>query len=284
MKDKQMLEENIISNTISVVKNKTFVNKDSAKRAISVLDFTSLNDNDTENVIKSLCLRSQTIIGNTAAICINPVFIKFAREILLHTNIKIATVVNFPDGGINITNIKKEIIYAISQGADEIDIVFPYRDFIEGNIEITKNIIKISRGVCGPNKTLKVILESGMFKDFTKLYEATLIAIEHGADFIKTSTGKVDIGATPESCLIILKAISDAREKYNLHTGFKISGGVKTAWDAAFYLTLVDEFMGKRWISPQTFRFGASGILTKLLEIHNIKDNISLDSQINTNY
>jgi deoxyribose-phosphate aldolase len=123
--------------------------------------------------------------------------------------------------------------------------------------------------------TMKVILESGEFDDLSKVYDAARLAIKHGANFVKTSTGKVPVGATPEAAVAMISAIRDAREEDGLACGFKASGGVKTADDAALFLAIADEIMGEGWAEPSTFRFGASGVLTALLETCGIDQSVA---------
>ena len=230
-----------------------------AKILISSLDLTSLNSTDTEDTIKTLCQKAITPYGNAAAICVYPQFIHYAKNILPKT-IKIATVINFPSGITDIQLLEKEINFAIQFGADELDVVLPYRTFLNGNTEFCHKYLTKAREACQP-KTLKIIIESGELKTVEKIKQATLLCIETGADFVKTSTGKTDISATPEAANIILETISQSGK----NVGFKASGGIKTLYDAKKYLSLSQSIMGPNWINSKHFRLGASSVLNNLI-------------------
>lgn len=233
-----------------------------AKILIKTLDLTSLNSDDTEAKIKKLCLKAQTPYGNTAAVCIYSKFIPLAKEFLDSTNIKIATVVNFPKGEADFNKLIKEINNAVKLGANEIDAVFPYKHFLENDIFTCQEFLKIAREECG-DKTLKIILETGEIKKSSLIVNACKLCFEAKADFIKTSTGKSKISATPEAANLILEAIADTRHKI----GFKASGGIKTIDDAKKYLILAQSIMGTKWINPKNFRIGASSLLDDLIKV-----------------
>ncbi len=164
--------------------------------------------------------------------------------------------VNFPAGGTNAQRVGDETADAVAKGTDEVDLVLPYRAFLDGDVQAAADVIEATRTACGPLTTLKVILESGAFDDLSKVYDAARLAIKHGANFIKTSTGKVPVGATPEAAATMITAHRDAREEHGLACGFKASGGVKTTADAALFLAIADDIMGEGWAAPDTFRFG----------------------------
>jgi deoxyribose-phosphate aldolase len=232
-----------------------------AKKSISLLDLTNLNDDCTQDDIADLCARAQTPFGNTAAICIWKQFIPQAKILLKDTGIKIATVVNFPAGGTDTDAVLKEVEIAISDGADEIDLVFPYSAFLAGDADICVDQISRVRDACRSPILLKVIIETGKLVEEAAIYSASRLAIDCGADFIKTSTGKVDVNATPHSAKIMLTAILESAKA----VGFKPAGGIKTVEDASEYLALAASILGPNWASPATLRFGASGVLTNLL-------------------
>lgn len=261
-----MFDPKAVSTVINAAKQKAVADPDTARRAISVLDLTSLNDDDNEHVIEALCKRAQTPAGNTAAVCVYPPFIETSWRALGQSGVKTATVVNFPEGGTNAQRVGDDAANCVSRGADEVDLVFPYKAFLAGDVTAALDVVDATRMACGTMTTMKVILESGEFDDLGKLYEAARLAIKHGANFVKTSTGKVSVGATPEAAVTMLTAIRDARDDDGLDAGFKASGGVKTTEDAALYLAIADHIMGDGWATPETFRFGASGVLTALLE------------------
>ncbi len=231
-----------------------------ARKLISCLDLTSLNDNDTIDSIIDFCPKSQTPYGDTAAVCIYQQFIPQALQ-QLSGKIKIATVVNFPQGTLDIKKTQNEITRALKAGADEIDAVFPYRDFLEGKIDECADYVQAIRQTCGEH-TLKIILETGELQNTRTIKAASQLCIEHGADFLKTSTGKTKISATPEAANAMLEVIRISKKK----VGFKASGGIKTIDDAKKYLVLASAIMGPNWIKPDNFRIGASSLLNNLIQ------------------
>ena len=232
----------------------------SAKKLISVLDLTTLNDNDTNESVAALCQKATTQYGNTATVCLYPQFILYAKSILPE-NFKVATVINFPKGAANNTLLEREIIAAISNGADELDVVLPYTAFLNGDIDFCKEYLDIARETC-QDKTLKIIIETGELKDTLAIKNATRLCIDANADFVKTSTGKTETSATPEAANAILETIAQSGKK----VGFKASGGIKTFYDAKAYITLAQSIMGADWITPSTFRIGASSLLNDLIK------------------
>lgn len=231
-----------------------------AKILIASLDLTTLNANDTEETVKALCAKAVTPYGTVPAVCIYPRFIPFAKNILPAT-VKVATVINFPSGLADLLLLEKEIKAAIDFGADELDVVLPYRVLITGDTEFCARYLAKARELCG-KKTLKIIIESGELKTVELIKKASLLCIEAQADFIKTSTGKTEISATPEAANIILETIKQSKK----NIGFKASGGIKTLNDAKKYLTLAQSVMGSSWVNTSHFRIGASSVLANLLD------------------
>ena len=231
-----------------------------AKLIIGHLDLTALSTTETSYSIAELCHQAQTPYGNVAAVCIPPAYIPTAKHELTDTGIKIATVVNFPDGETNFKKLTSEIERALVAGADEIDAVFPYHDFLSGNISSCNEFLELTRNQC-QQKILKIILETGEYPSSTKIREATIMALTAGVDFIKTSTGKTKISATYEAANIILETI--CKEKSN--AGFKASGGIKTTMEAKQYILLAESILGENWLDISTFRIGASSLLNNLL-------------------
>ncbi len=234
-----------------------------AKEAIALMDLTTLNDDDTEQKIIALCHQAKSMAGDTAAVCIYPKFIEIARKTLHaqdRNNIKIATVTNFPHGNADIAAAVYETQDAIAAGADEVDVVFPYKAFIDGDETVGYELVKACKAVCG-DVVLKVIIESGELRNPERIRRVSQVAIDAGADFIKTSTGKVPVNATLEAAKIMLEVI---KEK-NPDVGFKAAGGVKDAQTAKAYLDLAREILGDEWVSAAHFRFGASSLLNNLL-------------------
>jgi deoxyribose-phosphate aldolase len=149
---------------------------------------------------------------------------------------------------------------AIVDGADEIDVVLPYRAFVAGDLERAADVLDVVRAAAGP-LLVKVILETGELPDVTAVESAARFAVDHGADFVKTSTGKTPRSASPEAATAMLRVIAGAGRP----VGIKPSGGIRTLADASTYLALADGAMGDGWATPATFRFGASGLLDALL-------------------
>lgn len=234
-----------------------------AKLLISSLDLTSLHHNDSEENIKNLCRKGQTFYGNVAAVCIYPQFMAFAKEVLPR-DIKIATVINFPSGLADMHLLEKEIVTATTLGADEFDVVLPYRTLLADDVEFCAAYLRKARELTA-KKTLKIIIESGELKTVAAIKQASLLCIEAQVDFIKTSTGKTDVSATPEAANVILETIKQSKKDI----GFKASGGIKTIDDAKKYLTLAQSIMGPAWVNKAHFRIGASSVLDNLLEIIN---------------
>lgn len=236
-------------------------NVTAAKRLIPLLDLTSLSNTDTEYSIADLCHKAQTPYGNTATVCIFSKFINLAKQELSDTNVKIATVINFPHGNYDNKKINQELEIALTYDVDEIDAVFPYQEFLNGNYTACEQFLKNITNIC-KTKTLKIILETGELKSITAIQQASLMSLDAGVNFLKTSTGKTKISATPEAANIMLETMKSS--KYN--TGFKASGGIKTTMDAKQYLILADTIMGNSWATPSKFRIGASSLLNDLIK------------------
>lgn len=238
-----------------------------AQRALGLIDLTTLNDDDTDEKVIALCRQANSPAGHTAALCIYPRFIPVARKILREQgtpDIRIATVTNFPHGNDDIDIALAETRAAIAYGADEVDVVFPYRTLMAGNEQIGFDLVTACKTVCAESGVwLKVIIETGELKEAALIRKASEISIKAGADFIKTSTGKVPVNATLESAEIMLSVIRDMR--VGDRVGFKPAGGVRTTQEAAEYLALAERIMGDKWVDSRHFRFGASSLLGSLL-------------------
>lgn len=231
--------------------------KSSAQRILSLIDLTNLNDDCTEDNVVELCSRAQGEFGNTAAVCVWPRFVNLCASILRGTSIKVATVVNFPHGGTDVADVVATTIATLDAGADEIDLVLPYQSMITGDEAQVLSMLQAVREVVHAPDHLKVILETGELINPERIRRASELAIKSGADFIKTSTGKSKISATPEAVTTMLQVIRDSERP----VGLKPSGGIRTVAEAQQYLDLADAIMGPQWATPQTFRFGASGLL-----------------------
>ncbi|WP_122094254.1 deoxyribose-phosphate aldolase [Rahnella sp. Larv3_ips] len=238
-----------------------------AQRALNLMDLTTLNEDDTDAKVIALCHQAKSPAGNTAAVCIYPRFIPIARKTLREQgtpDIRIATVTNFPHGNDDLEIALAETRAAIAYGADEVDVVFPYRALMAGNEQVGFEMVKQCKEACAAaNVLLKVIIETGELKQDALIRKASEIAIKAGADFIKTSTGKVPENATLHSAELMMTVIAEMGVGKDV--GFKPAGGVKTAEDAAQYLALVDRLLGREWADSRHFRFGASSLLASLL-------------------
>lgn len=235
-----------------------------ARQALSLMDLTSLNDSDDEAVIAALCQSAQTPFGSPAAVCVYPAFIDIARKTLAQSGlseVRVATVTNFPDGSDDIDRAVRETRDAVAAGAHEVDVVLPYRSLMAGNTDTPADLVRACKAACGAAVKLKVIIESGELKSAELIRQASDIAIASGADFIKTSTGKVAVNATLNAAEIMLSAIADSGKD----VGFKAAGGIRTTAEAGDYLALAERLLGADWINPEHFRFGASSLLNDLL-------------------
>lgn len=233
-----------------------------AKRALGLIDLTNLNDDCTAADIEDLCGRAQTKFGNTAAVCVWPRFVAQSASLLADTSIDIATVVNFPHGGTNIDLTVAETETALADGATEIDLVLPYHVFKDGDVATAQAMVQAIEKCVNNKALLKVIIEAGELKVEALITSASKLCLEAGADFIKTSTGKVAINATLPTARLMLQALADFGD---VSRGFKPAGGIKSVDDCAAYLALADDILGPHWVEKSTFRFGASGVLNDVL-------------------
>jgi deoxyribose-phosphate aldolase len=232
-----------------------------ARRALRCLDLTDLTETCTDQSIDALCRKALDPRGPVAAVCVWPQFVGRAREALRGSPVRIATVVNFPAGGEDVSRITDDVQEALSDGANEIDLVLPYGAVRRGDRAVAAEMVEAVRDMIDQDRLLKVILETGELKDPALIGAASRIAIEAGADFIKTSTGKTPVSATPEAAGIMLEAIKASGRP----VGLKPSGGIRTVADAGLYLDLADRVMGPGWATPRTFRIGASSVYDALV-------------------
>ena len=233
-----------------------------ARQVLAGLDFTSLNADDTDDSVSGLCARAVTPAGPVAGVCIYAPFVPLARRLLAPTPVRVVTVVNFPAGGADAARAAEEARAAVTDGAQEVDVVFPYTAYLRGNAIAGRDVVAACREVCGDNITLKVILESGQIPTVDALAEVSRLAIAEGADFLKTSTGKRGAGASLEAAAVMLDAIREADRPI----GFKPSGGLKTLGQSTQYLNLVRAMLGEAAIVPSRLRFGASSLMRELLD------------------
>ncbi|MCV2370934.1 deoxyribose-phosphate aldolase [Roseateles oligotrophus] len=227
-----------------------------ARQALQCLDLTSLNDGDTAADIAALCARAQTPFGPVAAVCVWPRFVAQARA-LLPANIRVAAVANFPAGDLDLARTLADVQEIATAGGDEVDVVLPYRALMQGqSVECAEFLAEV-RHATRP-LTLKVIIESGELLTTDLIAQGARLALMAGADFVKTSTGKTKLSATPKAATLILHEIAVSGFG---SAGFKASGGIRTVADAQVYLQLVETHLGAAAIGPQRLRFGASALL-----------------------
>ena len=229
-----------------------------ARQALACLDLTSLNDGDTEVDIQRLCERAIGPPGRgpTAAVCVWPRFAALARH-RLPAGIAVAAVANFPAGGSDIDAAVRDTRAIVAAGAQEVDVVLPWRDLAAAPV-----LLKAVRRAC-EGLLLKVILETGELGSDAQIARACRIALAAGVDFLKTSTGKAKVSATPHAARLLLQAIAaDGQARHRV--GFKPAGGIRSLADAALYLELTAEVLGREATRPQRFRIGASALLNEL--------------------
>ncbi|MDA8792491.1 deoxyribose-phosphate aldolase [Bacteriovoracaceae bacterium] len=252
--------------------------------AIEMIDLTTLEGMDTPGKVKQLCGKARNVVSpetqkqfmdhpqytpvpQVACICVYPNMVPYAKEALAGTNINIASVATAFPSGLSPMEIKiKDVKSAIKYGANEIDMVIDRGAFLEGKFQkVFDEIVKIKEA-CEDKAHLKVILETGELRSFDKVRLASWLAMEAGADFIKTSTGKVQPAATMPVTLVMLQAISDYYEYSGKKIGMKPAGGIRNSKQAIHYLCMVNETLGPDWLTPDLFRFGASSLLNDLLK------------------
>ena len=232
-----------------------------AERALRSLDLTDLTETCSEHAIEALCRKALDPRGPVAAVCIWPQYVSSARDYLKGSPVRIATVVNFPAGGEDVDRVIDDTNEALGDGANEIDLVLPYRALLRGDLDRATEMVAAVRDVVDQARLLKVILETGELADHKHIEAASRLAIEAGADFIKTSTGKTATSATPQAAEIMLETIKASGRP----VGLKPSGGIRTVADAGAYLALADRIMGPGWATPRTFRIGASSVYEALI-------------------
>jgi deoxyribose-phosphate aldolase len=239
--------------------------------AIRMIDLTTLEGKDTPGKIRALCAKAiqplpgDPTIPHVAAICVYPALVADAREALRTSGVRVASVATgFPSGQTFLELKLAETRQAIEAGADEIDMVIDRGAFLAGDYAAVFDEIVAVKEACGETH-LKVILETGELETYDNVRRASVLAMAAGADFIKTSTGKVTPAATLPVTLVMLEAIRDFERATGRAVGMKPAGGIRTAKEAIQYLVVLYETLGPRWMTPDRFRFGASSLLNDLL-------------------
>jgi deoxyribose-phosphate aldolase len=237
---------------------------DTATIALACLDLTSLNETDTPAQIVTLCERAAAASGprgGVAAVCVWPRFAHLARA-HLPARIGVAAVASFPDGSADVQRALRDTGQIVQAGAQEVDLVLPYSALLSGGVKSCIALLAAVRRAC-EGRVLKVILETGELRDAALIEQAARIALDAGADILKTSTGKTPVGATLPAAQAMLRAIAnDSRGRARV--GFKASGGIRSVADAAGYCDLVENQFGAEALSPARFRIGASALLADI--------------------
>lgn len=240
---------------------------------LSLIDLTTLEGADTNekaaNIAKQACSYASTEknIPNVAAVCVYPTLVKTVKRNLTDSNIKVASVAGaFPAGQSPIEIKVAEVKYAVEQGADDIDMVISRGTFLEGKFDTVKEEVKAIKETCG-KAHLKVILETGELKSPENIRKASELSILGGADFIKTSTGKIPVAATLQAMLVMLDTIKEYDDLTGKKIGIKPAGGISEPEVALDYYLLVKEVLGEEWLNNTLFRIGASRLANKVYEL-----------------
>ncbi|MBP5515406.1 MAG: deoxyribose-phosphate aldolase [Bacteroidales bacterium] len=237
----------------------------------SCIDNTTLSGTDSVESVAAFCKATaamQTIeVPHVASVCVYPLFVETAKKSLAGTSIRVASVAGgFPAGQIPLNLKLDEIRYAIDSGADEIDFVINRGRFLQGGENHLFDEVAAAKEAC-KDHTLKVIIETGELVDAGHIYSASMVSLNAGADFIKTSTGKIPVGATPFAAYTMLCALRDFIKNNKKEVGFKAAGGISTPSDALFYYNLAEKILKDKNITNQNFRIGASRLTAKMFKI-----------------
>jgi len=262
-----------IHERVRIIKSKSLSmnEKDCMKRILGMIDLTTLEGSDNDEKIIKLCEKAESFkniaenIPAVAAVCVYPVFVSLAKSQLKDNNIKVASVAGaFPSGQSPLPLRLAEIQYAVDEGAEEIDMVISRGRFLAGDETYIFDEIAAMKEIC-KHVHLKVIIETGELQSFSNIYKASMIAMHAGADFIKTSTGKIVPAATEQAVLVMLDAIKDYYESTGKITGMKPAGGISETATALNYYKLLENTLDIRWHQKEKFRFGASKLADNLL-------------------
>lgn len=254
-----------------VEKSKEFNTIEGYKLAMSCIDLTTLNSTDGPVQGEKIALKVSGFpvafpgLPNVAAICVYPTLVEIVKKNLSASGVNLASVAaGFPSSQTFIAVKELETKMAINNGANEIDIVLNLGNFLAEDYESVLQEISTLKKVCG-TAHLKVILETGALKSYAKIWKASFLAMEAGADFIKTSTGKLEPAATPEATWVMCSAIKSYYKKTNKKVGFKAAGGIVETDDALRYIAIVKAILGDEWLNNNLFRIGASRLANNLL-------------------
>ena len=267
--DKVGIEERADRFTKRSIKKETKVN--GLKLALNMIDLTTLEGKDTDGKVKQMCYKAAHLLDTypglptVAAVCVYPSMVKTAKQALGNSGVNVASVATaFPSGMTSLEIKLADTRFAVNEGADEIDMVISRGKFLQGEYNYVFDEIAAVKEACGAAR-LKVILETGELVTFDKIRKASDIAMYAGADFIKTSTGKVPSAATIPVTLVMLHAIRDFYYKTGKMIGMKPAGGISKSKLALHYLVMVNEILGEDWMNNHWFRFGASSLANDVL-------------------
>ena len=241
------------------------------KLCYSAIDLTTLSCCDSEESVGAFARRTAEFsldfphLNNVASLCVYPPFVETVGIAVDGTPLRITSVAGgFPSSQTFLEVKMLEVAMAIENGADEVDVVLNVGKILSGAYDEAANEIEVLREE-SEGATLKVILETGALASIEQIYNASLLAMAAGADFIKTSTGKIDVSATPEAAIVMCHAIAEYYKVSGRKVGFKVAGGVRTAEEAALYYTIVEQILGQEWLNNELFRIGESSLANNLL-------------------
>lgn len=267
--DQVGIEERVARFTTRSIKKATKMQ--GLKMTLSMIDLTTLEGKDTEGKVKQMCYKAAHLhdvipgLPTVAAVCVYPTMVKTAKDALKGTSVKVASVSTAFPSGQSTREIKiADTKFAVDNGADEIDMVISRGEFLKGNYNYVFDEIAEIKQACGKAR-LKVIFETGELSTLDNVRRASDIAMYAGADFIKTSTGKISPAATMPVTLVMLEAIRDYYYQTGRMVGMKPAGGISTSKAALHYLVMVKETLGAAWLSNEWFRFGASSLANDVL-------------------
>jgi len=287
--DQVGVEERASRFTKRSIKNESKIN--GLKLALNMIDLTTLEGKDSEGKVRQMCYKAMHLMDaypglpNVAAVCVYPTMVSIAKKAVGDSGVKVASVATgFPAGQVPMSAKINDTLYAVGEGADEIDMVISRGKFLQGEYNYVFDEIAAIKEACGKAR-LKVILETGELITYDRVRKASDIALYAGADFIKTSTGKVSPAATMPVTLVMLQAISDFYFNTGIRVGMKPAGGISKAKQALHYLVMLNEVLGEDWMNSQWFRFGASSLANDILMqlekqktgVYQGKDYFSLD-------
>lgn len=265
--------ELIASNLENVVSEKVL------KDCFSIMDLTTLHTNDTVELVKKLVNKVNDFQAEypdypiPASVCVFPNFASTVKETRKDEALHVTTVAScFPSAQSFLEVKVRECELAVENGADEVDIVLALNEFLAGNYEKAREEIRVMRAAIdkvaekqGRKVILKVIIETGLLVTPENIADASFLSMEEGADFIKTSTGKVDVNATPMAAYVMCECVKKFYEKTGKKVGFKAAGGISSSMDAVCYYSIVSSILGKEWLNKDLFRFGVSRLANQLL-------------------